>query len=203
MTVSDFAEIAKGKGAYERDYAIGSVIHGVAHKHPGMSLVVVHHTRKGNSDDFIEKISGTNGLAGAADNVVMLSRDRSSSGGELAVTGRETAEGEYGVSFDGGRWAMDGLTLKDSAQSLVERRESARYGGTYQDVVFGVMAIYQENGRVPVVAKDVADRLEMKVENARVYLARAVNRGALHRPADGQFVPVARNTDGLDQRGQV
>jgi hypothetical protein len=32
---------------------------------PGMALVVLHHDRKANSEDFVDSVSGINGIAGA------------------------------------------------------------------------------------------------------------------------------------------
>jgi hypothetical protein len=42
----------------------------------GASLVGVHHTRKMHTGDFVDRVSGTNAVAGAADFVVMLDRKR-------------------------------------------------------------------------------------------------------------------------------
>jgi hypothetical protein len=34
---------------------------------PGMALVMLHHDRKASSDNFVDDVLGTNGIAGAAD----------------------------------------------------------------------------------------------------------------------------------------
>ena len=80
----------------------------IADDHPGLTIVVIHHTRKAFSDDFIDSISGTHGLAGAADTIIALSRGRGEGDGILHVTGRDVIEAGYAVTFRGGAWALDG-----------------------------------------------------------------------------------------------
>lgn len=64
----------QGETSYGRDYRIGSVLHGLCDAHPGAALLVNHHDRKASAEDFVAAVSGTNGLAGAADTVIMLAR---------------------------------------------------------------------------------------------------------------------------------
>jgi len=61
--------------------------------------VIVHHTRKEkeHSDPF-EKVSGTLGLSGGADTILILSRD--SNGATLYGRGRDIEEIETAVEFD-------------------------------------------------------------------------------------------------------
>lgn len=53
-------------------------------------LLLVHHTRKQNSDDKFDMISGTNGLLGAADGGFILRKEkRTSNSATLEVSGRD------------------------------------------------------------------------------------------------------------------
>ena len=63
-----------GESAYGRDYRVGGALKRVVDDHPGASLVALHHDRKAASEDFVDSVSGTHGLAGAADTVILLSR---------------------------------------------------------------------------------------------------------------------------------
>ena len=51
-----------------------------------------HHDRKAGAEDFVDKVSGTNGLAGAADTVVVLTPATPRAAGVIKVTGRDVAK---------------------------------------------------------------------------------------------------------------
>jgi hypothetical protein len=61
----------------------------------------------GNSER-LATVSGTNGLAGAADAVLVLERPRAQADGVLHVTGRDVEEVDYALGFDPGigAWSM-------------------------------------------------------------------------------------------------
>lgn len=65
-----------GETTYERDYRIVGGLKMLADAHPGSSIIVVHHTRKASGSDFVDAVSGTQGIAGAADTILLLQRDR-------------------------------------------------------------------------------------------------------------------------------
>ena len=112
-----------GESAYQRDYRVGAALKRVADDNPGSALVVNHHDRKAMSDDFVDSVSGTHGLAGAADTILVLTRQRHESTGLVKVTGRDVAEGEYGLKFDAGaRWLVDGNGLAEAAAKATRDR---------------------------------------------------------------------------------
>jgi hypothetical protein len=86
-----------GEDRYQRDYRVGSALKQIVDSWPGMTLLINHHDRKANAEDFVDAVSGTHGLAGAADTIIVLARDRQEASGLLKVTGRDVAEGEYAV----------------------------------------------------------------------------------------------------------
>jgi hypothetical protein len=47
----------------------------VADKH-GVALLAIHHTNKTKHNDWLDTISGTLGLSGAADTLMVLRRER-------------------------------------------------------------------------------------------------------------------------------
>ena len=56
----------------------------------GICLLLVHHTRKQQSDDKFDMISGTNGLLGAADGAFLLTKEkRTGNAACLDVSGRD------------------------------------------------------------------------------------------------------------------
>jgi hypothetical protein len=98
---------APGASAYDADYAAVGRAKKVADDY-GVAFVLVHHVRKAGSDDFLTEVSGTNGLAGAADATLVLKRARNQGDGVLHITGRDVDENEYALSFDpaAGAWQM-------------------------------------------------------------------------------------------------
>ena len=64
----------RGAEIYREDYEFGRSLKAIADL--GATVLGVHHTRKGESEDFLESASGTNGLMGAADFVMVLTRER-------------------------------------------------------------------------------------------------------------------------------
>ncbi len=92
----------QGETPYSRDYRVMTELKAVATEFPGVALLMNHHDRKALSADFVDSVSGTNGIAGGADTVLVLTRPREDSAGLLQVTGRDVTEGAYALLFDGG-----------------------------------------------------------------------------------------------------
>lgn len=92
---------------YEADYAAMTSLKTIADAH-GVAILVVHHTRKASADDYVDSVSGTHGLAAAADAVLVLERSRGSADARLCVTGRDIEESEYAMQFNpaAGTWAL-------------------------------------------------------------------------------------------------
>ena len=96
-----------GVSAYDADYAATGYAKGLADRY-GVAVVLVHHVRKAGAEDFLEAVSGTNGLAGAADATLVLRRPRGEADGILYVTGRDVDEAEHALRFtaENGAWTL-------------------------------------------------------------------------------------------------
>lgn len=115
---------------YEADYATGARLQALAKRVPGSSVMVVHHTNKSVHADFLNSVSGTQGVAGAYDAVLVLQRDRKSRDAVLAVTGRDIEnETEYALHSDGGRWQLVGGNLEASERAVEAMRAEDRAEG--------------------------------------------------------------------------
>lgn len=122
---------------YDADYAAASEIKAIADEY-GVAIVVVHHTRKMEAQDFLDTVSGSQGIAGAADAVLVMKRPRGEADGVLHVTGRDVDEAEYGLEFDKdtGAWKLLDepvfeLTMSDTRRGIyryVEEHPSVRPG---------------------------------------------------------------------------
>lgn len=98
---------APGMSAYEVDYAAIANLKKIADTYQ-IAVIVVHHTRKAISEDFLDAVSGTQGLAGAADSILVLRRARGDHDAILSLTGRDVEETEHALRFDAetGSWQM-------------------------------------------------------------------------------------------------
>jgi hypothetical protein len=111
---------------YEADYAAMTTLKTIADKHT-VAIIVVHHTRKAQGADWLDEVSGTQGLSGAADAVLVLSRSRGSADATLKITGRDVEEAEHAMRFDAtaGVWALldgpaDEYTLGATRRALAQ-----------------------------------------------------------------------------------
>ena len=180
---------AQGESAYQHDYRVGSTLKRACDEWPGTSLVVVHHLRKATTDDFVDSISGTHGLAGAADSIITLTRARHEGDGLLKVTGRDVIEREYALRFADGAWTLDGATLDDAAAVAEQNRASEGLGDRSAEIV----ALVSESP-AGIGPKDVAEKLGMKVEAAGTYLGRLVDSGRIRKAGRGRYVAANSTT---------
>lgn len=92
IIIDTLQKIRKSTGdkcSYATDYeVIGQLRHFADAK--GICLLLVHHTRKQQSDDHFDMISGTNGLMGAADGAFLLHKEsRTGPMAKLEISGRD------------------------------------------------------------------------------------------------------------------
>lgn len=96
------------ENAYESDTRMYGGLQKWATSH-SLAVLVVHHLRKvKDSDDWFDKINGSNGLVGAADTVFGLGGARGEAVSKFMVSGRDI-DGDYemAIRFDGGRWVLE------------------------------------------------------------------------------------------------
>jgi DNA-binding CsgD family transcriptional regulator len=176
----------KGETPYMRDYRIMSSLKDVADAFPGAALVMNHHDRKAVTADFVNAVSGTNGIAGGADTVLVLTRAREDPAGLIQVTGRDVTEAAYALTFEGGIWRLDGHDLDSAASAARQRRAAMRLSDRSAEVL-GLAAARPEGIR----AADVASALDIDLHTARTYLARLADHNRITRAARGLYTPVA------------
>ena len=112
VIIDTFAKVRSTKGrdegVYEADYRAAAPLKALADE-TGVAVVIVHHLRKQAADDDpLDAVSGSTGLTGAADTILVL--NRGSEGVTLYGRGRDIEEIESAVQFerDVCRWRVLG-----------------------------------------------------------------------------------------------
>ncbi|MCH4210056.1 AAA family ATPase [Bifidobacterium sp.] len=185
--VKGMAARVTGENDFERDYRLMTAFKDAVDEVDGATLLVVHHTRKAFSGDFLDTVSGTNGIAGAADTILKIDRQRNSTDGILQVTSRDAAEGEYAMRFDSdtGLWTLTGGSLSEAADAAREAHQTKNVGDLMGDVIHAVNN-HPEGVQAWKVAEEIGD---VTPEKVAVYLNRAANSNRLSRPSRGVFAP--------------
>ena len=109
-TLQKVREVGGDRYSYSSDYEIVTKLKSFSDKY-GICLLVVHHTRKMESEDSFDMISGTNGLLGAADGAfIMHKKKRTDNLAVLDIVGRDQPDQELTLEFDRERcvWEFQG-----------------------------------------------------------------------------------------------
>lgn len=73
----------------------------------GLTVLMVHHTRKMADSDVMNMVSGTNGITGVADFTWVMAKDsRGSHDATLTVTGRDIEDRQLLLNFQDHRWRL-------------------------------------------------------------------------------------------------
>jgi len=174
-----------GEDSYAADYAIGGRLKALIDAVPGASLLVVHHTRKAESEDFVDAVSGTQGTAGSADFILVLRRKRQSNDAVLSVTGRDVPENEYALTTEGGLWSLDGTDLIAAAEAVKTRKNTESLGDRSAEAFAFV-------GTRPLGTRpaDLAGHLGIDSKLAGNYLLRLHEAGRIAKRTRGIYTPV-------------
>ena len=160
--------------AYEADYTAMAAVKTIADTY-GAAVLVLHHTRKAAAEDFLDTVSGTQGIAGAADATLVLARSRGTADATLQVTGRDVEETEFALKFapDLGSWQLlDGPAIE---HTLGETRRR-------------ILHLVREAGAL--TPSGIADRLDIEVTTAKSTAWRMARDGQLDT-ADGYYTVAA------------
>lgn len=130
-----------GEGAYDADYRLGAGLRTLAQQVPGLGVVAIHHDRKAESSDFVDPVSGTNGLAGSADSIVVLRREREAAQGVVLVTGRDVTEASYGLDFEECRWTLSGESWTDARTNAARIAAVSGRGDVARQIVDHLAAV--------------------------------------------------------------
>lgn len=182
-----------GESAYQRDYRVGAWLKARAYANPGLSVIVLHHDRKAAADDFVDSVSGTHGLAGAADTVMVLARRRQAADAVLKVTGRDVPEDEYALMIkDGTNWQANGGSLAAAADKARKRQDAQALSPTMTEV----LAVVREHPE-GIRPGDLTERFGKAVYT---YLARLADAGRIDKVERVLYIPLSEVSEVSDSQ---
>jgi hypothetical protein len=117
------ASNSQQKQQYDEDYESLTPLQELAGKY-NVSIVLVHHMRKQESDDPLDAVAGSVALQGAVDGFLLLYRKRGEDDARLFITGRDIEqEQEMVVTFnhDNATWTVKGSS--DEFAGTPERQQ--------------------------------------------------------------------------------
>lgn len=137
----------RGENAYESDTRIFGELQTFALENK-LSVVVVHHLKKdtGANDDYFERISGSMGLTGACDAVMVLAGKRGEETSTLRTSSRDFEAQDFVVRFNGGAWEL----VSCNSESYAEEQAYVK-----SPVVRGVIALLNKVGQFQGSASEV------------------------------------------------
>jgi DNA-binding transcriptional ArsR family regulator len=160
----------KNRDLYEFDMSVGGSLQALANQFR-VSILVVHHTRKSEANDPLDEVSGSTGVTGAADAVMVLKRGRGQADGTLTLAGRDIEEQELALQFrpQEGLWEL----LGDAAEySMSQERHE-------------VLSILREIG--PKTPAQLSKILDKKRENIKKLLLKMKDSGLVIANKKGEY----------------
>lgn len=164
--------------AYDADYESGKELQRIANEY-GIAIVIVHHQRKLEADDVFDTVSGTLGLTGIVDTILVLKRETSGTT-ILYGRGRDLAEIEKAVIFnnDACSWTITGSASE--ARMSNDRR-----------VIVDVLVELGE----PATPIEIARLAGLKHGNVKKLAARMAKEGLLTKTDKGKYAPAGDTGD--------
>lgn len=182
-TLQKIRGVYGGSDKYAKDYEEVGGLKDLADAVPGSSVILVHHTRKSEGGDFLDSVSGTQGIAGALDAILAIRRPRGSEDSTLYVTARDAAEGEYAMKMSDGVWTLTGGSLEASALAAQQGESTQGLGDLSQRIYAAVSDA--PNGITPSgISKVVTDCDNRK---AATYLGRLNEAGRIRKDGRGKY----------------
>jgi hypothetical protein len=189
VVVDTFAKVIQKRPGqqhlYLDDYAAVGPLKQIADEHR-ISIMAVHHLRKSEAtNDALDEVSGSTGLTGAADSVLILKRSRGRSEAELLVVGRDMEDAEYALDFDKATCTWKLLGSADDYRKSEARAD--------------IIDLLREEGKLGPAA--VASALGRNPVAVRVLMRKMVEQGDLQQHGRGVYSILGEATVLADTAG--
>jgi hypothetical protein len=161
-------------GSYAGDYASLEGAQALAHQ-AGVGILVIHHTVKESRQDALDEVNATQGLAGVADNILVLRGPRGQAEAQLFGDGRELNKIERWLRSDpeSGAWS---LCDPPEAQAKTPERTD----------ILRVLKASPE----PMTPTQIGENLGKSTGAIRKLLMRMLRDGDVITPGWGKYRPV-------------
>jgi RecA-family ATPase len=156
---------------YTKDYTEISMLKKIADQH-SVAVVVIHHLRKASAQDELDMITGSTGLTGAADSLLILKRQRASKEAVLFISGRDIEEQNLALKFTPSTFSWTLLGQAEEYKLSKERQEILR-------------VLELANG--PLKLKDIAGAVGKKEPVVHKHLAALIEAGFVEQPGHGLY----------------
>lgn len=171
-TLEKFRPVQNGKSnIYSADYEAITLLKKITDKRD-VGILIVHHTRKMHSDDPLAMVSGSHGLTGAVDNILMLNRGKGQADGVLYITGRDIEEKELALKVD----PFAGWTLLGDAAEYAQSKERRE--------ILDVL----ESSNEPVTPKEIAEATGKTSAAVKMMLARLEREDLVKKVGHGKYI---------------
>jgi len=155
-----------------------------------VAILIIHHTRKLEANDYLGSVSGTHGLTGCADGVMILTAKRNKQEGLLQVTGRDLVEDDQEIALKWDKRTTSWISVGDAAEhNLSEQRKAIR-------------ELFRHDPS-PKSPNQAAPLLGMKLNNTKAlfYKMSIADPPQLDALGDGKYTVLAFRSDRSDNPG--
>jgi hypothetical protein len=156
--------------SYDADYQAVLELRQLANEF-NLAIIVVHHLRKAEADDAFDTVSGTLGLTGAPDSILILKRDATGNF-VLHGKGRDLIEIEKAMTFD-----RECCVWRMGDDAAVARRSTER------NAVLEALADATE----PIGPTEISGATGMRTVNIRNLLPKLVKEGLIEKVERGRY----------------
>ena len=159
------------QGNYHADYETISKFKDIAARHK-IAIVLVHHLRKTGARDEFDGVSGSTGLTGAVDTIVILKRKRLQTEATLLISGRNQKEAELALRFDEATGIWEPQEQTEENHLTPERHE--------------IVELFKK-APAPLRLQEIAQALGKKRANVGNLMNKLIKQGITERISYGHY----------------
>jgi hypothetical protein len=167
----------KSQNYYEADYDSVLELRNLVAEY-GIAIIIVHHLRKAEAEDPFDTVSGTLGLTGAVDTIMIIWRENN--GVSLTAKGRDIEEIAKAVNFD----------PATAAWSIIGDAAEVKRSGERNTII----RVFAEAGGEPLTPRAIAEATGMKANNVRFLLHKMKLEGVVKSAGFGKYVLATQET---------